>query len=160
MPKLNNTPELQAEALARKRERDKIAQANWVARNKDLHLARMKEQYQKKKVAKVVEEKPVPEVQPANTLKNGVVDNSTLADAIKNIKDNYIRIVLWKKHGETPTAEQKADFMSKLVLPADLIIKNKSKLTPAHLTAITELGKDLTTILHHEFAKKTRKLRV
>ena len=159
MPKLNNTPELQAEALARKRERDKIAQANWVARNKEVHLARMREQYQKKKVEKAVVEKPVPEVQPANMLKNGTTDDSTLADAIKKIKDNYVRIVLWKKHGETPTAEEKADFMSKLVLPADLIVKNKSKLTPAHLSAITGLGKDLTSILHHEFVKK-RKLRV
>jgi hypothetical protein len=51
--------------------------------------------------------------------------------------------------------------MLKLVLPADLVVKNKSKLTPAHLTQIEKLGKDLKSILHHDFApKKTRKLRV
>lgn len=163
MPKLNNTPELQAEALKRKQERDRLAQAVWVTKNKELHLERMRLQYQKKKAERLAQKVvPVPEVRPTNQLKNGIEDNSTLADAIKKIKDDYIRVRIYKLYGETPTTEQKAEFLSKLVFPADLIIKNKSKLTPAHLKAITELGKDLTSILHHQFSppNKTRKLKV
>lgn len=172
MPKLNNTPELQAEALKRKQERDKIAQANWVAKNKELHLERMREQYQKKKAKLLAEKiargevpvvKPVPvvAVQPPNQLKNGTIDNSTLADAIQKIKDDYARVRVFKVYGESPSQAQKEGFMKDLTYPADLVVKNKSKLTPAHLSAITELGKDLTSILHHQFVvKKTRKLKV
>jgi hypothetical protein len=167
MPKVNNTEELRAEALKRKQERDRIAQATWVAKNKEVHLERMRLQYQRKKAEKIargevtVKPAPVVVVQPPNQLKNGTIDNSTLADAIKKIKDDYIRVRLYKVYGENPTAEEKKDFMLKLVLPADLVVKNKSKLTPAHLTQIEKLGKDLRTILHHDFApKKTRKLRV
>jgi len=172
MPKLNNTAELQAEALKRKQERDKIAQANWVAKNKEVHLERMREQYQKKKAKLLAEKvargevpvvKPVPvvAVQPPNQLKNGTIDNSTLADAIKKIKDDYARVRVFKVYGASPSQAQQEGFMRDLTYPADLVIKNKSKLTPAHLSAITELGKDLTSILHHDFVvKKTRKLRV
>ena len=35
-------------AWEKKRERDKKAQATWVAKNKDVHLQRMREQYVKK----------------------------------------------------------------------------------------------------------------
>jgi len=172
MPKLNNTAELQAEALKRKQERDKVAQANWVAKNKEVHLERMREQYQKKKAKLLAEKvargevpvvKPVPvvAVQPPNQLKNGTIDNSTLADAIKKIKDDYARVRVFKVYGASPSQAQQDGFMRDLIYPADLVVKNKSKLTPAHLSAIAELGKDLTSILHHDFVvKKTRKLKV
>jgi hypothetical protein len=168
MPKVNNTTELQAEALKRKQERDRIAQATWVAKNKEVHLERMRLQYQRKKAEKIargevtVKPAPVVAVQPPNQLKNGTIDNSTLADAIQKIKDDYARVRLYKVHGENPTAEEKKDFMLKLVLPADLVVKNKSKLTPAHLTQIEELGQTIYSILHHKFTpvKKTRKLKV
>lgn len=53
MPKkLVSEAEIKA-AWEKKRERDKKAQATWVAKNKETHLARMKEQYAKKKVKKV-----------------------------------------------------------------------------------------------------------
>lgn len=53
MPKkLVSEAEIKA-AWEKKRERDKKAQATWVAKNKETHLARMKEQYVKKKVKKV-----------------------------------------------------------------------------------------------------------
>jgi len=166
MPKLNNTAELQAEALKRKQERDKIAQANWVSKNKEVHLERMREQYQKKKAKLLAEKvargevpvvKEVPVVQPSNELKNGTVDNSTLADAIQKIKDDYARVRVFKVYGTSPSQAQKDEFLRELVYPADLVVKNKSKLTPAHLSAIIKLGKDLTSILHHDFTPKAKR---
>lgn len=53
MPKKLTTPEEIQQAWEKKRERDRKAQANWVAAHHDTHLARMKEQYQKKKAKKV-----------------------------------------------------------------------------------------------------------
>lgn len=52
MPKKYTTTEEIEKAWERKRERDRKAQATYIAKNHDLHLARMKEQYAKKKEAK------------------------------------------------------------------------------------------------------------
>lgn len=57
MPKKLNTDEEIKQAWEKKRERDKKAQATWVANNHDEHLRRMKEQYQKKKVKKAEQKK-------------------------------------------------------------------------------------------------------
>lgn len=67
MPRKLMTVEEIQKAWERKRERDKKAQANWVAQHHDEHLIRMKAQYQKKKAKKedtkqeVVVDKPMAE---------------------------------------------------------------------------------------------------
>jgi hypothetical protein len=57
MPKKLTTPEEIQKAWEKKRERDRKAQANWVANHHDTHLERMKAQYQKTKVKKADEKK-------------------------------------------------------------------------------------------------------
>ena len=57
MPKKLTTAEEIQQAWEKKRERDKKAQATWVQKNHDVHLQRMKEQYQKKKQKKADEKK-------------------------------------------------------------------------------------------------------
>lgn len=52
MPKKYTTPEEIAKAWERKRERDRKAQATYIATHHDIHLERMKEQYKKKKAEK------------------------------------------------------------------------------------------------------------
>ena len=52
MPRKLTTPEEIAKAWEKKRERDKKAQANWVASHHEEHLARMKAQYLRKKEKK------------------------------------------------------------------------------------------------------------
>jgi hypothetical protein len=61
MPRKLTTTEEIAKAWEKKRERDKKAQANWVAGHHEEHLARMKAQYQRKKEKKAEEKKEAKE---------------------------------------------------------------------------------------------------
>jgi hypothetical protein len=61
MPRKLITTEEIAKAWEKKRERDKKAQANWVASHHEEHLARMKAQYQRKKEKKAEEKKEAKE---------------------------------------------------------------------------------------------------
>lgn len=51
MPAKITDPEKVAEMVERTRERNRRAQATWVAKNHEEHLSRMREQYAKKKAA-------------------------------------------------------------------------------------------------------------
>jgi len=61
MPRKLITTEEIAKAWEKKRERDKKAQANWVASHHEEHLARMKAQYQRKKEKKAEQNKEAKE---------------------------------------------------------------------------------------------------
>jgi hypothetical protein len=61
MPRKLTTTEEIAKAWEKKRERDKKAQANWVASHHEEHLARMKAQYQRKKEKKAEQNKEAKE---------------------------------------------------------------------------------------------------
>ena len=61
MPRKLVTPEEIQSAWERKRERDKKAQAKWVAQHHEEHLVRMKTQYQQKKLQKTEEKQEVVE---------------------------------------------------------------------------------------------------
>lgn len=57
MPKKLTDPADILKSVEKKRERDKKAQATWVEKHHDVHLERMKAQYQKKKVKKAEEKR-------------------------------------------------------------------------------------------------------
>ena len=117
MPRKLTTPEEIQKAWEKKRERDKKAQANWVAQHHDQHLERMKAQYQKKKAKKVEQKKEAKEnemmaMEDKPVKKRKLKLKAKAPAAAPNTVSIFDRIRNYKRDNPTSTQRQIATALS------------------------------------------------